>query len=391
MTTAASPRHKRLRIVVLIPQRGAVVRGGESSALGLAAYLMQRHHVTVLGSRRIEKIPWAHVAYREPGKWVTVLFERCPSVVTRVLRRLHLDPGEWERLQFCRRAFGRILAHKPDLLVVRSAGYWGSVLGHLLRCLRNLPFVSITGGWKTSELEQARIVPDLHIAVNPEVAEHLQSRLPDVRVVYLPNGLNISEFTRNASDLDLDMPKPRFLTAGAVLPFKRYHLAIRAVAKLPRGSLLILGEGERELHDSLQELGRRLLGPERFRMAAVAYPKVSGYFKNCDVFTLPSVNESFGMAYIEAMAHNKPVVAPDDASRRIILGNAGLLCNPEDVDAYAAALTQAADTDFGARPQRQAWRFDWSVIGPRYCAVLENTVNQALIAGRPNHGHGLTQ
>ena len=33
-------------------------------------------------------------------------------------------------------------------------------------------------------------------------------------------------------------------------------------------------------------------------------------------FTLPSVYEPFGLVYLEAMAYNKPVVAPDDEPKK---------------------------------------------------------------------------
>ena len=36
------------------------------------------------------------------------------------------------------------------------------------------------------------------------------------------------------------------------------------------------------------------------------------YMASCEVFTLPSWQETFGLVYVEAMAHAKPVIAVRD-------------------------------------------------------------------------------
>lgn len=369
------------RVAILIPQRGSVVRGGESSALGLARHLHGGYNVTVFGSRPVNDVPWRQVAYRDPVVWTIALAASLPGVLHRVLRRVHLDPDEWRKLCFCIRALAPVRCHRPDILIVRSVGFWGSLFGRLLRARTGIPFISITGGWKTSELEQARLRPDAHVAVNPEVADHLRQRLPEVRVAFLPNGLDVAAFARDVPPADLKIQRPVYLTAGAILDFKRYHLAIEAVAALGRGSLAILGSGDPTLSGELQRLGSEVLGPDRFMMSSVPYDRMAAYYRACDVFTLPSLNESFGMAYIEAMAHNKPVVGPSDPSRRAIIGDGGIVCDPENTAEYAAALDRAVSDDFADRPLRQALKFDWAVLGPSYGDLIEE-----VLAAAPSDG-----
>jgi len=74
----------------------------------------------------------------------------------------------------------------------------------------------------------------------------------------------------------------------------------------------------------------------------------------CDVFSLPSFEEPFGLVFAEAMAMKRPVVALTDGGTPEVVehGKCGLLSAPGDVDALAANLTKLLDdpelrTQFG--------------------------------------------
>jgi glycosyltransferase involved in cell wall biosynthesis len=61
----------------------------------------------------------------------------------------------------------------------------------------------------------------------------------------------------------------------------------------------------------------------------------------CDVFTLPSFEEPFGLVFLEAMAMGKPVVAIDNGGTPEVVehGRSGLLSPPWDIPALAANIT----------------------------------------------------
>jgi glycosyltransferase involved in cell wall biosynthesis len=63
------------------------------------------------------------------------------------------------------------------------------------------------------------------------------------------------------------------------------------------------------------------------------------------VFLDTSLYEGFGYQVLEAMACGAPVVAADTTSIPEVVGEAGLLCQPRDVDAFAAALRRVLDED----------------------------------------------
>ena len=60
----------------------------------------------------------------------------------------------------------------------------------------------------------------------------------------------------------------------------------------------------------------------------------------CDVFSLPSFEEPFGLVFAEAMAMKRPVVALDSGGTPevVVHGQCGLLSSPGDIDALAANL-----------------------------------------------------
>lgn len=72
-------------------------------------------------------------------------------------------------------------------------------------------------------------------------------------------------------------------------------------------------------------------------------------YSECDVFVAPSLYESFGIVYIEALSHGKPVVACDvGGAPAIVDESCGVLVPPDNAEALAAALLALAK-DAGRR------------------------------------------
>jgi N-acetyl-alpha-D-glucosaminyl L-malate synthase BshA len=108
------------------------------------------------------------------------------------------------------------------------------------------------------------------------------------------------------------------------------------------------------------------------------------WLSTADLFLLPSAQESFGLAALEAMSCGVPVVASrvGGLPEVIVHGETGMLCDPDDVDGMAAcAASLLADPPAREAMARRAAadvraRFSAAVIVPSYEALYEEVLRR---------------
>ena len=118
-----------------------------------------------------------------------------------------------------------------------------------------------------------------------------------------------------------------------------YRLLAAALADLLDlpWSLDIVGDGAARagVESALEPLGTRI----RYR-GELDEAGIAAALAEADLFVWPAVNEAFGMALLEAQASGLPVVAGASGGVAGIVasGKTGLLVQPDDVAAFAAAV-----------------------------------------------------
>ena len=210
--------------------------------------------------------------------------------------------------------------------------------------------------------------PDIFVALTDYMAKWASRWAWKSKIVKIPNGVDLSKFNSDGDKLNLGLEKPIILCVGALTWYKHHERIIEAMRFLDKGSLLIVGEGEQKKY--LEEKGKRILG-DRFKIQSFDYADMPPVYRSCDLFTLPSWDrEAFGIVYLEAMASGLPVVAPNDLSRREIIGDAGIFVDTSDPEVYAKEINEGMKKNWKDLPRNQAEKFSWDKIAKDYEKII---------------------
>lgn len=296
-------------------------------------------------------------------------------------------------LSFCRRH--RVLAinfHFPSL------GVFPFALLRFLRLYRGALVISFHGSdlfdarragrieralWRFV-LHSATAIVACSKALAADVTEFAGKSAGCVHAVQ--NGLNLDYFLSNverASGLPMDLLNREFILCVATWEWKKgLDILLRAYAEVRRtnaGLALVLigraGGAESVLRKLAVELG---VANDVLFCESVPHAQVGLYLEHAKAFCLPSRAEPFGIAILEAGAFRLPVVASrvGGIPEIIIDGETGLLVEPDDVKALAAALGRVLrDTDLardlGERLYRRvAGAFSWRRAYEEYRALV---------------------
>lgn len=367
---AAAETAAPLRVAFVMPGVGVYERGAEVFIEELAEALQARHGFQCeLFCRGESRLPHRRVmALPRDTRWVNALYG-ASRLGKKVLDTLFLDPLnlEWD---------SAALASLPGLwrggydAVVMEGGLAGGWACRLLRLAHRTPWIDIAHGNSPKwEGAFARQRPDRVVAFTDAAAAMLRERAPGARLQVIAHGVDLERFRPDIAAVELALPRPIVLAAGSVDAHKRIDLAVEAVARLGRGSLVVLGDGESAT--AVDRLAAAQLGPSRYLRRRVPRREIAAWYTAADVFTLPSITESFGLVYLEALASGRACVATDDAVRREVLGDAGICCDVTAIETYSAALDKALQTAWGERPRRQAERFPFARTVDAYAELLQ--------------------
>ena len=146
--------------------------------------------------------------------------------------------------------------------------------------------------------------------------------------------------------------------------------------------LLLVGDGPDRV--PTEHLARKLGVYEDIRFLGKQDP-IEEILSIADVFLMPSGSETFGLAALEAMACEVPVVSSDQGGlpELVVDGETGFLCPIGDVEAYTRAVRRILDDpDLHARMARAARRraadeFGLDRVIPRYEAHYEAVIARA--------------
>lgn len=343
-------------------------RGGVVHALEVAHALARRGHEVEL------------MALGRPGE----RFFREPEIPAQIVRYEPLEAPFDERIKAMVASYrdglagpladGRFdLIHCQDCLSANAALELRDrrIVPHVIRTVHHVD--AFTSPSLIECQDRSIRQPDAVLCVSQPWVERLEREF-GVHARVVRNGVDRLRWrpARNAAERERDRAAAGFdgrltvLNVGGIEPRKGSLTLIEAFARLrallpDRDPLLVLAGGA-TLFDYRHEVDRfraRLaelgLGEHVRVLGSLPDGKVEHLYRAADLFAFPSTTEGFGLAALEALASELPVVASDlDALRTFLQhGRSALLVPVGDSRALAHALAHLA-SDPGEREKLQA-------------------------------------
>jgi glycosyltransferase involved in cell wall biosynthesis len=142
-------------------------------------------------------------------------------------------------------------------------------------------------------------------------------------------------------------PTPYFLYPAITHPHKNQRTLIRAFDKVaavhPQVELVLAGGRGRSERSVLDEIARLRSSDRVRRLGRIPRAHLDELLRRAVALTFPSHHEGYGLPVAEAMALGCPVIASNVTALPEVVGNAGLLIDPDDVDAWTIAMLRVLE------------------------------------------------
>src|SRR5438876_6741069 len=235
--------------------------------------------------------------------------------------------------------------------------------------------------WKSRFLlERERFLEEYQLAtlvvvLSEKAAESFRiAGFPDEKLFYLPRGVDVERFKPGRRP-----PIFRAIFSGALIKRKGIHHLLEAWHRLNLrdAELWLLGSIHDEAKPYLKQFGRenvRVLGFKR---------DLENYLNQGSVYVFPSRLEGSAKTIYEAAASGLPMITTREAGDVVRDGVEGIIVQPGDVDAIAAAIEhlyrrpEIVASMGGAARQRAVENFTWDHYRARLLGAYERAIQMA--------------
>ncbi|MFB6146020.1 MAG: glycosyltransferase [Candidatus Nanohaloarchaea archaeon] len=189
-------------------------------------------------------------------------------------------------------------------------------------------------------------------------SKHLQDKLY-IESKLIPTG----------TDLELYRPlekEPIILLVGDLIPRKNVIAAIEAFGRSDTDArMVVVGDGP--LKNRVEEHDVELVSD-------LSEEELADLYGRSKVFFLPSLVETYGNVYVEALSSGCNVISSKDTGGEYIIGNAGYTVDPEDTGDMARCLERAMSEDRSGEAVKRSKRFRIENTAEDYIEALEKLI-----------------
>jgi glycosyltransferase involved in cell wall biosynthesis len=242
-----------------------------------------------------------------------------------------------------------------------------------------------------SAYRAARLIADSE-ATRRDIEDLLQ--IPPARIAVVPLGVGEEFFepappgAEERARAELQLPEDYILTVGTIEPRKNIVGLLQAYAVIKKRlkkrtpALVIVGRKGWKYDEVFQQIAALGLRGDVVWTDFLVDDVVRFVYQKARLFVALSLHEGFGLPLLEAMASGAAVVASNRSSFPEVVGDAGLLVNPLDVDAVADAMAgliqdERTRADLAARARDRARTFSWERTARETLAVYGEAARKA--------------
>jgi phosphatidyl-myo-inositol dimannoside synthase len=203
-------------------------------------------------------------------------------------------------------------------------------------------------------------------------------RVARERVHVVPEPIDLARWKAALAAARRRAPRePGILCVAHLYPRKQVDSLLRALTLLKSSARLrVVGTGPEGR--ALAALAVKLrLGDRVALLEHLPFDRLVEEYRNADLFCLPSLQEGFGIVFLEAMAAGLPIVACRATAVPEVVpdGQCGVLVPPRDVPALAIALERLLGDErererLGAAGRQRAARFDAPLVARQFLEAI---------------------
>lgn len=315
---------------------------------------------TVLYSRKYAHQPFSQPRFHTKSIW-TPSHHRLEGWTLGVeLRRLGLD-----------------LLHSPDFIPPHSNRFRRVITVHDLAFLRYPHFLTRDAARYYGQIDQAVMRADHIIAVSESTKRDTMRLLgvPDRKISVIYEAANPifrrldPALARQKLAGSYALPEHFILFVSTIEPRKNITALLQAMRKLKDDyrlphKLLLAGRKGWLFDDVFATIAQLKLEQDCVFLGRVSADNLLYLYNAADLLVHPAFYEGFGLPPLEAMACGTPVVTSNVSALPEIVGDAGALVDPNDIDGLTVAIWRAlTDQQMRAtmveRGLARAGQFSW--------------------------------
>lgn len=200
------------------------------------------------------------------------------------------------------------------------------------------------------------------------------------KTTVIPNAIDEKWFSNNANTKKIAYPI-RILYVGRIIRRKKLDLVIRAVQELNKREgknnflLEIVGDGIFLEHV-------KKLADENiiFRGKIQNFNKLAKIYNRCHLFAMPSLKETFGLVYIEALSQGLPIIFchGEGVDGFFDEGQVGIAVRPNNLEDLILAVKQIVNNYevLSEKGKIASKKFNWNECTNLFDAIYQDTIHK---------------